>query len=838
MNTILQDLRFALRQLRRGPGFALTAVLTLALGIGANTAVFSLLDQALLRSLPVRNPSQLVVLEGTGKLWQGHSSIHGGDHEAYFSYPMYRDLRDRNEVFEGLIATAPASIDLAHNGVAEAARAELVSGNYFTVLGVRPALGRLLTQADDTGGGGTPGAVLSFDCWRNRFGADPAIVGKAASVNGHPFAIVGVADGRFRSAVWGENPDVFFPMAMVGQVIPDSQSRLANHKDKWLNIIGRLKPGIAPDAATAAMNPLWHALRAEELKALGSRSAQFQADFLTNSRMLLKPGASGFSYQREGFQKPLVAVMGMAMLVLLIASVNVASLLLVRAAGRGREFTLRYALGATSNRIVSQLLLESVLLGLLGGLGGVLFASVAARALVYQLAGDQTDVAFSAHFDPRLLLFNFAVALAVSVLFGLLPLLQVRRSDLTLALRQVSGTGSGALLRLRRAVVCLQITLSVLLLVAAGLFVRTMQKLRSADVGFSTAHLITFGLDPKLAGYAPAAIPGLHQRVVDTIAALPGVASVASTDDPKLAGDEQGGNVTVAGFNPPPDTDFDVEEPHVDPLFFSGLKIPLLAGRFFNQDDTLDHPKVGIVNEAFAKHFCGTVAACLGRMLATGGGNNITLDTQIVGVVRDSRHAGIRESIEPSLYRPLRQAANPNLLYLYVRTATDPAQMLPLVRRTMQQLDPSLPVVDLRTMDAQIDDSLSDERMVAFLSIAFGVLATVLAGVGLYGVLAYSTAQRTREIGVRMALGASRLGVSRLVLLDVLRLVLIGLALGVPSAVALARLLASQLYGVSPADPVSLIGAVVLISAVAVIAAALPARRAASVNPTEALRTE
>ena len=838
MNSIAADLRFALRQLRRSPGFAATAILTLALGIGANTAMFSLLDQALLRSLPVRNPGELVILEGTGTMWEGHSSSTGGDKEAYFSYPMYRDLREGNHVFAGLLATAPAHIELTRNGAAEAGRAELVSGNYFTVLGVRPALGRLLTPADDRQDGANPVAVLSFEQWQSRFGAEPTVVGSTVGINCHPFQVVGVAPPGFRSAVWGENPEVFVPMSMLGEVLPGKDKRLRDHKDKWLNILGRLAPGRSIGAAEAAMNPLWHGLLAEELKALGTRSPRFVDDFLTTSRMRLKPGANGFSYQRDTLRKPLLAVMGMALLVLLIASVNVASLLLVRSAGRVREFTLRYAVGAAASRIAGQLLLESVLLGLAGGLAGMLLAPLATRALLHQLAGDQNDLAFSPSFDPRLLLFNSAVALAVSVVFGLSPLLQLRRADLTLALRQVSATGSGALFSFCRVVVCLQIALSVLLLVAAGLFVRTMQQLRAVDVGFRTTHLVTFGISPKLAGYAPTTIPALQQRVLDRLAALPGVQAVGATDSPELAGSGQGGNVTVAGYNPPPDDDFDVQMARVTPGYLPTLQVPLLAGRLLTEDDDAKHPRVAIVNEAFAQHFCGTVAACVGRQFASGAGSHLKLDSEIVGVVRGVRHVGVREPIKPALYQPLKQAADVDREFVYLRMATDPEQALVLIRRTMQQLDPSLALTDLRTMKTQIDDSLSQERMVTLLAIAFGVLATLLAGVGIYGVLAYSTAQRTREIGIRMALGASRAGVSRLVLSDVLRLVLIGVALGLPVSIGLARVVSSQLFNVSPADPAALSAAVTLIALVATAAAALPARRAASVEPTEALRTE
>jgi predicted permease len=835
---LLHDLRYALRQLRRSPGFALAAILTLALGIGANTAIFSLLDQALLRSLPVREPRQLVILEGTGTAWEGHASSHGGDREAYFSYPMYRDLRDRNQAFNGLIATAPADIGIARRGSSESGRAELVSGNYFTVLGVGPALGRVLTQSDDSAPGANPVAVLSYDYWRDKLGADPRAVGETVAVNGHPYQIVGVAGRGFRSAVWGERPGLFVPMSMLDQVVPGKGKRLTDHTDKWMNILGRMKPGETVVEAQAAMQPLWHALRAEELKALGTRSKRFTDDFLTNSRMLVVPGARGFSYDRNQYEKPLLAVMAMVVLVLLMASINVASLLLVRSAGRVREFSLRYALGAGGGRILQQLLLEGLLIGVAGGAAGMALAPLAIRTLVHQLTGDQEYGDFTTGIDLRLLAFNFAIALAVSVVFSLAPALQLRRLDLTATLRQQGGTGSAGMLGLRRAVVCLQIGLSVLLLAGASLFVRTMQKLRAVDVGFETEHLVTFGINPKLAGYAPERVPALHQRVLDTLAALPGVEAVGATDNAELDCCANSGNVTVAGYNEPPDSDeIIVEHPFISPGFFSTLQTPLLAGRAFTDADTAGHPHVAIVNEAFVRQFCGSMRGCLNRQM-TPGGRKLVLDIQIVGVVRDGRHDGIRQQILPAYYRPLKQSPDPAQLYLYIRTALPPGEMLPAVRRAMQQLDPSLALVALRTMDQQIDDSLSNERMVTLLAISFGVLATLLAGVGLYGVLAYATAQRTREIGIRIALGSTRVAVARMVLADVLLLAAVGMLVAAPVALALSSLLRSQLYGVSPSDPLSLAAAVLLVAIVALVAALVPARRAAAIDPVTALRTE
>jgi putative ABC transport system permease protein len=838
MSTIVQDLRFSLRQIRRSPGFMVTAVITLALGVGANTAIFSLLDQALLRSLPVRAPEQLVILSATGKSWEGHSSDNGAGVERSFSYPMYRDLRDRSTAFDGLIGTSPAQVGVSRNGVSELANAEIVTGNYFSMLGVSAVDGRLLSQADDGAPGGNPVAVLSFNYWKTHLGLDPHVVGQTLSINSHPFQVIGISAPEFQSAVWGQVPDVFVPMSMLDQVRPGQGSRLQNRKDRWLNIVGRLKTDETPEHAQVALAPLWHALRAEELKALGARanSKRFVDEFLTHSELQVLPGASGLSYQRGDLEKPLYAVMAMAFLVLLIAAVNVASLLLVRSAARIREFSLRYALGANARRVVQQLLIEGVLIGIAGGAAGLLIAPGCIRLLVHRMDAD-TAMAFQTTLDSRLLGFNFAVALAVSVLFSLAPAIQLIRPDIVNSLKQQTSTAAGSTLSFRRLIVSLQVGLSILLLVGSGLFVRTMQNLRHVNSGFNTSHLITFHINPQLSGYEKEKIPVLQQRVIEAMTTLPGVQAVAATDDQELADTDHGINVTVEGYIPPPEEDFDVEAPTVNAGFFHAMQVPMVAGRTFSEDDDATHPAVVIVNETFVKHYFRSPAAAVGRRVAQGGGKELQYKT-IVGVARDTKHMDLRAPARPTLFTPLRQQKYFSQLYLYLRTATQPEQTFAMVRETMRQIDPGLAVNALRTMDAQIELTLSNERMIELLAISFGFLATILAGVGLYGVLAYSTAQRTREIGIRIALGSSRLGVSRLVLVDVLRLAGIGVAVAIPCSVFLGRLLRSQLFGVSSADPATLFSVVFLIAVVAIVAAIVPARRASSVDPTTALRTE
>jgi putative ABC transport system permease protein len=837
VRNFVQDLRFALRQMRRSPGFVLTAVLTLALGVGANTAVYSLLDQALLRSLPVSKPEQLVVLSVPGKAWSGHSSDHGAGEEKSFSYPMYRDLRDQAKVFDGLIATAPAPVGIAHDRTSEVVDAEIVSGNYFSVLGVGPARGRLLSQADDGAPGANPVAVLSHHYWMTHLGADPNVVGKTIALNGHSFEVIGVAPENFQSAVWGQTPDLFVQMSMLDTVIPGKGKRLTDHTDRWMNVLGRLREGETTAQAEARVAPLWHALRAEELKALGHKPPPFVDEFLTHSRLVIEPGARGLSYTRADMETPLVAVMAMASLVLLLAAVNVAGLLLVRSAARVQEFAVRYAMGARSARILQQLLIEGALIGVLGGAAGMLLAPAAMRLLVRRITAVDETSAFHATLDERLFFFGLAVALGVSLLFSLAPAIQLLRPDLVTALKQKASTATGGVLGLRRVVVSVQIGLSVLLLIGAGLFVRTIENLRHVNAGFNTTHLVTFNISPVLAGYQQAQIAALEVRVIDTMRNLPGVQAVAASDDSELTSNSHNGNVTVAGYTPPANEDFDVEKNIVNFDYFHAMQVPLVVGRAFNQADDAAGQPVAIVNETFVRHYFKSPAAAIGGRVANGGGNDLHYMT-IVGVARDTRHTNLRDPSVPTLFMPLGQGDAPGRLYFYMRTAMPPEQMFATVRAAMQSVDAALTVADLRTMDEQVERSIANERMIEVLALAFGMLATLLAGVGLYGVLSYTTVQRTREIGIRIALGSSRTAITALVLREMVRLGVIGVVVAVPCAILMGRALRSQLFGVSAADPLTLTGVVLLMGVVGMVAAVVPARRAASVEPMQALRAE
>jgi predicted permease len=833
---ILHEVRLGLRQMRKAPAFTIVAVLTLALGIGANTAVFTLLDQALLRSLPVSHPEQLVRLRFTGAS-PGHVESYGGDDKDYFSYPIYRDLRDKNTVFDGLLASDQCQAGVQWNNVPDLATCEMVSGNYFQLLGVQPAIGRVILPSDDVPNS-APVAVLSFNYWKTKFGADPRVINQTLLINAHPFTIVGVADPGFHSVVAGQTPKVFVPI-MAQPVIQPRYQVLDDHKSRWLTLAARLKPGETPAAAEAGINPLWNGLRAEEFPLFKSTSAHFRQAFFDKAHLTVVDGSKGFSPLRDQIGEPLLIVMGMVGLVVVMACVNISSLLLVRASARAREMSVRYAMGASRWQIIRQLLIEGLLLGTVGGVAGLIVAPLAMRALVRAVVvGDVSQFPFNTSVDLRVLLFNFLMAFAASVVFSLAPALRFLKPDLVTSLKQQSGTSGASPLRFRRITVGLQIGLSLLLVVGAGLFVRTLHNLEAQDVGFVTSHLVTFGINPQMAGYRQDQVNPLHQRVLDTLAALPGVRSVGGTDDPELADDDIGSNFSVAGYEAKDDEDMDMEAPSVTPGYFASLQLPLLAGRTFTDQDVVGQPSVAVVNATFARKYFGDPRRAIGRLIGHGQGPDTKLDIQIIGVVGDAKHIGVRGEIRRTIYAPFFQNEKRGILQYYVRTGQSPQSAEATIRSAMQNLDSKLVLDTMRTMDEQIADNLTNDRLITLLAVVFATLATLLAAIGLYGVLAYSTAQRTREIGIRMAMGAQRISVVRMVLADVIWLTGISIVVTIPLAILFARMISNQLYGVSTFDPVTLLAGTLLVALVALLAALLPARRAASVEPMKALRTE
>jgi predicted permease len=640
----------------------------------------------------------------------------------------------------------------------------------------------------------------------------------------------------------GYVPDIFVPITMKKTMIP-GEDDLLDHTSKWMNIIGRLKPGLTPAQAQAGVDPLWHALRADEFSQGGNHSQRFRDSFLTNSHLLLLDGAKGFSPLRQDLRTPLLVLMGMVGMVMLMACANVASLLLVRAAGRVREMSVRYALGAERSRVVRQLLTEGVMLGLAGGALGVALAPAVSAILQRGVVNAADDtLPFSNHPDMRVLLFSLLLACLVSLLFSLAPVLQFWRPNLIPALKQQTTTASGGSTRLRSIFACVQIGLSLVLLFGAALFARTLYNLKNTNVGFATDHLIEFTLNPSLAGYEVAQLPQLYQRILTNLGQIPGVTSAALTSDPELHGWGSSGNITVAGYNHKEDEDMDTEREMVSAGYFATLGMPLIAGRGITEQDTATAMPVAVVNESFAKRWLGSASNAIGHQFHNGGGNPPKGEQlrwlTIVGVVRDAKHNGIRDDVGPTAFYSYQQQKPIPGMVFYVRTQQPPEAVIAEVRQTMQALDSKLVADELKTMDAQIGEDLNSERTLSLLAISFGALAALLAAIGLYGMLAFATAQRTREIGIRMALGSTRTEIVRLVLAGVLKLLAISLVVAVPTSLILSRLVKSQLFGVSAHDPLALLGASSVVIAAALLAAALPSRRAASVNPSETLRYE
>jgi putative ABC transport system permease protein len=834
MNRLLQDLRYALRQLRKYPAFSLIAVLTLAVGIGANAAIFSLVDQVLIRQLPVYEPDRLVMLQYVGSN-TGHTSAYGGDDHLYFSYPMYRDLRDQNSVFAGVLAMFKAQVGVQWHNTPSLANSELVSGNYFNLLGLKPALGRLFVADDSATRGASPLVVLSYRYWTQNFASDPSVIGQALLINSSPFTIIGVVQPGFDSVISGSLPDFFVPITMKAQMTPE-WDELEDRRSSWLNIIARLKPGMTGQQAEAGITPVWRSIRAVELQSISSRSQSFRERFVEKSYLTLLDGSRGFSPLREQMRIPLLTLMGMVVLLTLMAVANVGSLLLVRAAGRAREMSVRYSLGATRLRVISQLLIEGLVLGITGGICGLALSPLLAKALisfVNSTASTATVTSLSPTPDARVIWFCFAVSIAASILFSLAPMVQFYRPRVTEALKQQTGTGEVSHARFRRITVGVQIGLSLLLLVSASLFSRTLSNLKSVDVGFVTDHLLTFQLNPQLAGYQPSAVAPLYKRLLDTLGSQPGVQSVGMTDDPVLANDNDTYSVQVPGYQAQEGEHMSFEWEHVTPGYFATLELPLVMGRVFNDADTPTTLKVVVINESFVRKFFGTPDRALGKTFSAG-----SQTLQIVGIVKDAKHSNLHELPVPIFYSPLFQDAEPGFVGVYIRTRQAPEDAAGTIRAAVAGIDSKLVVDALQSMTAQIDWTLTSERMLSFLATSFGAVAVFIAAIGLYGVLAFSITQRTREIGIRMALGATQGTVVKMVLREVLIMTGLSIALALPVSVALASFVKGQLFGISYRDPVTLAVVTLAIGAVALLAAGVPARRAVQVQPIKALRYE
>jgi predicted permease len=824
----------------------MVAVLSLALGIGANTAIFSLLDQILLKLLPVKDPQQLVLLSMKG--------FHYGDNWGgnALSYPMYRDFKEHNSVFIDMFCRFPYSMSLSFDGHTERVSGELVSGTYFPTLGVGAALGRTFTPEEDRVPDGHPVAMLSYAYWTTRFARDRSVIGKSVTINAHDYTIVGVAQPGFDGVELGHITKVFVPVMMAKEVIPQFD-RLKNRRSRWVNTFGRLKPGVTPQQAQVSLQPFFHSILEMEVKeaAFHNASAEVRDRFLKNIIQML-PGSQGRSYLRKQLSTPLWVLMAITAAVLLIACANVASLLVARATSRQKEIAVRLAMGASRSRIIKQLLVESLLLSLIGGALGVVLALWSNQALIAFLPSDAFALKISTTPDFSVLLFTFAVSIATGLLFGLVPALQSTRPDVAPTLKdQVGGIVSGgSQVRLRKALVAAQVTLSLLLLVGAGLFIRSLKNLRELGPGFPTGNLVAFNINPALSGYDTAKAKAFYGRLMDEIHAIPGVHSNGLAAVRILENDEWDSWVTVEGYrgNFKPGEYPSPFMNSISPGYFDALGVPILAGRDFNLKDTetVPHgdkpedvePRVVMVNEKFAKKFFGSAGNALGRHVGFGIDPGTKTDMEIVGVVKDIKYENLRDDIPIQMFEPYMANEYMAEMTVYVRTGMDAGQFFSAVRGTVRNLDANLPLYAMRTIDQQVTNSLLTERLVANLSTIFGILATLLATIGLYGVMAYTVARRTREIGVRMALGAFQRDVIWMVMREVLLLVTIGVAAGLAAAAGLTRFVQTQLFGITPHDPATLALAGFGIAAVASAAGFIPAMRASRVDAMTALRYE
>jgi predicted permease len=836
MDDLGHDLRYALRTLAKSPGFTLVVVVTLALGIGANTAIFTLMDQVLFRFLPVEEPDRLVVFNGPGP-FSGSSHNHS-DTLVPLSHPMFMELRDKTTVFSGVLAEYTVPLHVTVGTQTEQVDGVLVSGTFFDVLGLRPAAGRLLTADDDRTPGGHPVAVLSHGFWTRRFAADPKIVGQGLLVNGQHMTVVGIAPPGFHGVEVGQALDMYVPLMMQPQVIPTWTRGLNDWRVRWLTVMARLKPGVSPEQARASVNVLYGQLLREDLARLESKSERFRTEFAKKSLELL-PGGRGVSGLRDQSKTPLLMLMGMVGLVLLIACANVANLLLARASSRQKEIALRLALGASRGRLVRQLLVECVVLSLAGGVLGIAVSMWTADLLLRAMPFEGAARVLSADPDLRVGLFALTLSVLTGVVFGLVPALQSTRPDLAPTLKNESGTlmGGSAPFRFRKGLVVAQVALSLLLLIGAGLFTRSLMNLRQLDPGFAPQRLLAFSVDPSLNGYPLERRLALLEQIQDDIAAEPGVRSVSLAEEALMTDSHNSSTVSVEGYEPKDGENVNPDLNAVGTQFFSTLGIPFLAGRDFTDADGTGAPKVAVVNETFARYFFGDKDP-LGRHIGFGSKDKDrrVTDIEIVGLVKDGKAGTLREKPLRFVYLPFTQRTNVGGMTFYARTSVDPLGLAPRLRGIVQKADATLPVTDLKTMDAQINESLLVERLVAVLSAAFGLLATLLAAVGLYGVMSYAVSLRTREIGVRVALGADRKTVLLMVLKEVAVLAVIGVAIGLPSGYTLGRLVETQLFGLTARDPVTFVVATVTLLLTAFLAGYVPAMRATRVPPMTALR--
>ena len=834
----MHALKFGFRTLTKTPFVTTVAVISLALGIGANAAIFSLFDQMLLRALPVPAAEELVNLSAPGPNPGSQSCNQAGSCQELWSYPMFRDLEREQGSFTGIAAHRLFGANLATSGTTTSGQGVLVSGSYFGVLGVQPTLGRLLGPSDDERLGEHFVAVLSHSFWENQLGADRSVLNQSIVVNGQPMTIVGVAPSGFEGTTLGAQPDVYVPITMRTQMNPWFDG-FENRRNYWIYAFARLRPGATIEQAEAEINAEYVPIVQEvEAPIQTSMTAQTMERF-RNKRVVVEPGFQGQSDLDDEASTPLALLFAVTAVVLLIACANIANLLLARGANRAQEMAIRGSLGASRRQMLTQLLVESCMLAALGGLASLGVARWTLLAIVSGLPPEAVET-IDVHLSGQMIAFTALLSLGTGVLFGMYPALHSTRPDLAAMLKTTLGQPSGARAaqRFRSALVTAQIALSMTLLVSAGLFIKSLMNVSRIDLGIDPENIVMFSVSPELNGYEGERSAGFFLQLEEELAAIPGVTSVTADRVGLLAGSNWGNDVAVEGYDWEPGVDSNSRMNQVGPAYFSTLGIPLVAGREFTEADAAGGPEVAVVNEAFARKFGLDGAAGVGKWMSDNGGGSTELDIQIVGVVRDAGYANVKSPVPPVFYKAYRQDTGIGSMVFYVKTALEPEAILSQINPLVSRLDPDLPVNELKTLEQQIKDNVFIDRLISTLSAAFALLATILAGVGLYGVLAYTVAQRTREIGLRMALGAGKENVRGMILRQVARMVVMGAVVGVVAAYGLGRAAQSLLFGMEGYDAPVVVAVSVVLGLVALVASYIPAMRASRVDPMQALRYE